>query len=159
MLARPRTPPRRREGGGTNNPRFIKHTSPFRCNVRIRWYTRVTTRHFPRLTPYLATMPVFFLASTDAGVARTRDSSTRQSHAPRGAHTQRPNAFCNGDLWRETAEGPHDAPWITPPPASGAALCFWARALSWALPPSLCLYSPLSSQSLHFIFTRDRPTG
>lgn len=31
-------------GGGTNNPRFIKHTSPFRCNVRIRWYTRVTTR-------------------------------------------------------------------------------------------------------------------
>ena len=29
--------------------------------------------------------------------------------ATRGAHTQRPNAFCNGDLWRETAEGPHDA--------------------------------------------------
>lgn len=53
---------------------------------------------------------------------RTESSSTGQPHAPRGAHTQRPNAFCNGDLWRETAEGPHDAPWITPPPAPGASL-------------------------------------
>lgn len=46
-----------------------------------------------------------------------RDSSTEQPL--RAAHTQRPNAFCNGDLWRETAEGPHRVPRITPPPASG----------------------------------------
>lgn len=69
-------------------------------------------------------------------------SARDQPHAPRGAHTQRPNAFCNGDLWRETAEGPHDdAPWITPPPASGAAL----RGLAFgrSSPPFFFFLPPL----------------
>lgn len=81
---------------------------------------RLTIYVYPRYSPLPAHAvprddPVF-LSSGRRRPTRTEDSSTRQPHAPRGAHTQRPNAFCNGDLWRETAEGPHGAPWITPPP-------------------------------------------
>lgn len=158
LLARPTAHSTGAEGGGTNNARFTKHTSPFRYNMRIRWYTRVATHHFPRLAPCLATIPAFFLASRPTPVARTRDSSTRQSHAPRGAHTQRPNAFCNGDLWRETAEGPHDAQWITPPPASGASLCDSESGRSAGSPPSLSSLFTVTALFLHSRLKRNRPT-
>lgn len=107
LVARPRTPLRGRRG--TNNARFIKRVS-------ARGTTYVCTRCPPLPADAVPRDdPVFH--SSDKRRRHARKIRPReQPHAPRGAHTQRPNAFCNGDLWRETAEGPHGAPWITPPP-------------------------------------------
>lgn len=137
---RPRTPPERRRG--TNNARFIKYS--------VRDVIYVETRYSPLFSVHAVYRDSPFFSSADAGDAH-KDSSTRQPHAPRGAHTQRPNAFCNGDLWRETAEGPHDAPWITPPPGvRNVAMWSKPRVLSLRTFFSFTFHSPP-------IYTRSLP--
>lgn len=59
--------------------------------------------------------PVFLHLQADAGDTHRRFVHETATRSARRAHTT-PERVCNGDLWRETAEGPHGAPWITPPP-------------------------------------------
>lgn len=130
----------------------MKRTFPLAVYITVYARMERDTRDL-RHAPCLATRYAPFFSSADAGGTHGDIVQAGQPHAPRGAHTQRPNAFCNGDLWRETAEGPHDAPWITPPPGvRDVALAHRAPGILLSL-----LFS-LSSPSLAHTVTHDRST-
>jgi len=151
----PRTPFRGRRRG-TNNARFNKRVSDSR-NAPIHVYNA----DYSPLPAYAVSRddPVFLHLQADAGDTHGRFVHETATRSARRAHTT-PERVCNGDLWRETAEGPHGAPWITPPPgvrsvATRLELERWRPILSLSerrhtsLFPSLakCTFSLVSRRS------------
>lgn len=115
LVARPRT--RLRGGGGAQTTRVLSNASPLAAR-----YTYIRdTRHF-RLTPCLATFP-FSSLHRQTPATRTEDSSTGQPHAPRGAHTQRPNAFVMAIFGGKQLRAPTARRGSLRRPASGTSLC------------------------------------
>ena len=104
-------------GRGGQTTRVLTNSSPTRGMHRSTYITPII-RHF-RLTPCLATTP-FSFTSKQTPATRTEDSSTRQPHAPRGAHTQRPNAFVMAIFGGKQLRAPTAPRGSLRRPASGA---------------------------------------